>query len=120
MSIDYNARVSLGWRIADGEEPDFWRDDEGYLTEEIYESEALKGIAKKLKCDVYELVCEVNEVCCDEGWVIGVPIKFEPVPIDEIVRKFNGLEQIACDIWRIAMRQEPPTRPCIVVFTEVS
>lgn len=117
MSIDHSARLMLGWKIEDGDEPGFWFDDEEYLVDDAWT--ILDPIGEKYDTYGYDLVCEVNSICCDEGYVIGIPMEFGPVPISEFAERLVGMEEDACEVWRKVMRCEPTSRPNVISFVQV-
>lgn len=124
MSIDYTPKLMVGWKVEE-EELKHWFDEDGYLICDEWEqldpvAETCANVLGVNGLYGYDLVCEVNSVCCDEGYVVGVPLDHgKPVPIEEFMRGIDGIEGLANDVWREVMRCDPPSRPNVIAFTRV-
>ncbi len=117
MSIDYEPHTMLGWWV---------EDDYDERINEAWDSEfeCLDDIAGKVKAVTGQgvwsdsLVVQVNSICCDEGWFVGVPLTFgAAMPLSEFGH-LDELAGLAEEVWRAIYHADPPSEPCVMSFVE--
>lgn len=118
MSVRHEAKLTIGWRVEQDEIPDF---------EERYAEEwaELDGLAERaselLDQPVWQGdLCEVEDSWCGDTQIVGVPAYDRELPMDEWVERHEWLGELAGDVYRQVMREEPKDGPYLISWTQVS
>ncbi len=118
MSIDYTPHTMVGWEIEDDEDP---RIRELYDNDFEELDELASLIGDRIGVDLLwgsSLAVQRNCICCDEGWVIGVPMTFgEPIPVSQF-GEIGELELSANEVWDAIYDGAPPSEPSIISFVQ--
>ena len=120
MSIDHESMLMVGWKIE--KEPDFWHEDETKIYGTDWKSlDSLADSYTKITgCKHFcgeDFVCEVDSICCDKGYVVGVPLNdMQPITISDFVQTLYSVQFLAEEVWREIMRSEPPSKPFFMNF----
>lgn len=117
MSVEHESMLTIGWRIEQGDIPDF---DERH-DEEWPELEELARRASLLRdSSVWQ-----GELCDEENsWggdtqIVGVPMLDKELPVSEFMERTEGLAELAKEVYRQVMRREPQDEPCLMSWTKV-
>ena len=118
MSVEHEPMLTIGWRVEQGDIPDF---DERY-DEEWPELEELAKKASLLRgSSVWQSeLCEEENSWCGDTQIVGVPMFDMELPIDEFLTRTDGLADLAKDVYRQVMRKEPEDGPYLMSWTRVS
>ena len=118
MSVEYEAKLTVGWRVKQDDIPDY---DER-CDEEWDELRGLwKETCKLLGKHIYvEDLCAVEDSWCGDTQMIGVPMFDKELPMDELVDKTKALGELAERVYRQVMRKKPEDGPYLISWTQVS
>lgn len=118
MSVEYRPHLMVGWMVEDDDDErlnDLCDDDFEELeavSERIGEKLGINGVWGD------SLVIHRNRICCDEGWVVGVPLAFgEPVSLE--FADVYAMMAIANEVWLAVYDTMPPSPPSLIAFMEV-
>lgn len=118
MSIDYENKMTIGWRVEQDAIPDF---------EERYDEDwpELEGLAREasllLDRSVWQSeLCEVEDSWCGDTQIVGVPMFDHELPIEGFVERTDKLAELAKRVYRQVMREEPKDGPYLMSWTQVS
>lgn len=118
MSVEYEAKLTVGWRVEQDDIPDFdKRYDEDWSE--------LEGLARKasllLDRSVWQSeLCEVEDSWCGDTQIVGVPMFDHEMPMDGFLEKMDALGEFAERVYRQVMRKEPEDGPYLISWTQVS
>lgn len=118
MSIEYEPKLTIGWRVEQDDIPDFEEraDDEWLeLCDLAYEASKLRG-----KHTYLEDLCDVENYWCGDTQIVGVPMFDHELPMDGFEVETNKLAELAKDVYRQVMRKEPEDGPYLFSWTQVS
>ena len=118
MSVEYEPKLTVGWRVEQDEIPDY---------EERYDDdwEELEGLAKEasllLDNSVWQSeLCEVEDHWCGDTQIIGVPMFDHELPMDEFEERTGKLADLAEKVYEQVMHREPKDGPYLISWTQVS
>lgn len=117
MSVEYEAKLTIGWRIKHDDIPDYdEREDD-----EWFELVQLSHRASKLlKKHVFiEDLCDEENSLCGDTKIIGVPMFDREMPADVFIEQTDRLAELAKDVYRQVMRKEPEDGPYLMSWTQV-
>lgn len=118
MSVEYESKLTIGWRVKQNEIPDFEeRNDEDW--------EELEGLADEASLLLGKSVwqselCDIEDSWCGDTQMVGVPMFEGAKPLDEFVERIDKLAEIAKRVYRQVMRKEPEDGPYFISWTQVS
>lgn len=118
MSVRREAKLTIGWRVEQDEIPDF----DGRWGSEWEELEELAQKASELlgRYVWQGELCEEEDSWCGDTQIVGVPAYDRELPIDEWVERHERLGELAGDVYRQVMREEPKDGPYLISWTQVS
>lgn len=118
MSVEYEPKMTVGWRVEQDEIPDY---------EERYDDEweELEGLAKEasllLDSSVWQSeLCEVEDYWCGDTQIIGVPMFDHELLMGEFEERTGKLADLAEKVYEQVMRREPEDGPYLISWTQVS
>lgn len=118
MSVEYEPKLTVGWRVEQDEIPDY--------EERHYDDwEELEGLAKEasllLDNSVWQSeLCEVEDSWCGDTQIIGVPMFDHELPMGEFEEHTGKLADLAEKVYEQVMRREPEDGPYLISWTQVS
>ena len=121
MSVEYEPKLLVGWRVRRENIPDF---DERYseyseewsdLGELVQEASELLG--KQIWTDS---LCDEEDAWCGDTQMVGVPMFDLKLPIDEFEERMKALGELAVRVYRQVMQEEPEDGPWLISWTKVS
>jgi len=117
MSVEHESMLTIGWRIEQGDIPDF---DERH-DEEWPELEELARRASLLRdSSVWQgELCEEENSWCGDTQIVGVPMPYDELPVSEFMERTEGLAELAKEVYRQVMRKEPEDGPFLMSWTRV-
>lgn len=118
MSIEYEPKLTVGWRVEQDEIPDYEERSDDEWAE-------LDGLAKEapllLGRSVWQgELCEVENYWCGDTQIIGVPMFDHELPIEGFTERTGKLADLAKKVYRQVMRREPEDGPYLISWTQVS
>ncbi len=118
MSVEYEPKLTVGWRVEQDEIPDY---------KERYDDEweELGGLAKEasllLDSSVWQSeLCEVEDYWCGGTQIIGVPMFDHELPMGEFEERTGKMADLAEKVYEQVMRREPEDGPYLISWTQVS
>lgn len=118
MSVEYEPKLTVGWRVEQDEIPDYEeRHDDDW--------EELEGLAKEasllLDNSVWQSeLCEVEDHWCGDTQIIGVPMFDHELPMGEFEERTGKLADLAEKVYEQVMRREPEDGPYLISWMQVS
>lgn len=118
MSVEYEPKLTVGWRVEQDEIPDYEeRHDDDW--------EELEGLAKEasllLDNSVWQSeLCEVEDHWCGDTQIIGVPMFDHELPMGEFEERTGKLADLAEKVYEQVMRMEPEDGPYLISWMQVS
>ena len=118
MSVQYEPRLTVGWRVEQDDIPDFedrWNDEWLELCDLAHKASKLLG-----KHAYVEDLCAEEDSWCGDTQMIGVPMFDYEMPMGEFMERTDKLAELAKDVYRQVMRKEPDDGPYLISWTQVS
>lgn len=118
MSVEYESKLTVGWRVEQNDIPDF---DKRY-DEDWSELEELAEEASKLldKCVWTSELCDEEDSWCGDTQMVGVPMFDREMPMGEFEERTDKLAELAKDVYRQVMGKEPEDGPYLISWMQVS
>lgn len=118
MSVQYEPKLTVGWRVDQSDIPDF----EDRADDEWLELCDLSHQASKLlgKHTYVEDLCAEENSWCGDTQMIGVPMFDHELPMGEFEERTDKLAELSKDVYRQVMRREPEDGPYLISLVEVS
>lgn len=118
MSIAYESKLIIGWRVKQSDIPDFenrWNDEWKELEPLAQKTSELLGI------DIYtDSLCSEEDSWCGNTQMIGVPVFDYELPFGEFEERTAKLAGIAREVFVQVMREEPDDGPYLISYEQVS
>lgn len=117
MSVEHEAKLTIGWRVDQCDIPDFddrWENEWLELIPLAQRASKLRG-----KHTYVEDLCEEEDAWCGDTQMIGVPTPVREMTFDEFKQKNHELAELAKDVYRQVMRCEPKDGPYLISWTHV-
>lgn len=118
MSVEYEAKLTVGWRVKQDDIPDYeerWNDEWLELMELAHEASSLLG-----KNTYVEDLCGEEDSWCGDTQMVGVPMFDREMPIGGFLKETDKLAELAKRVYRQVMRREPEDGPYLISWTQVS
>lgn len=117
MSVEYESKLTIGWRVEQDDIPDF----EERLNEDWPELEELADkLSELLGRPVWQgELCEEEDSWCGGTQIVGVPMYERELPMGEFCERTDELADLAKDVYRQVMRKEPEDGPYPMSWTRV-
>ena len=118
MSVQYEPKLTVGWRVEQDDIPDFedrWNDEWLELCDLAHKASKLLG-----KHAYVEDLCDEEDSWCGDTQMVGVPMYDSEIEMDEGGDKLNRLGEFAKDVYRQVMRKEPEDGPYLISWIKVS
>ena len=118
MSIEYEQKLTIGWRVKQDDIPDY---------EERWDNSWLELMA--LTYDADKLLRKhtyVEDLCGEENsWngdtqIVGVPMFEDEFPVSDFLNLTDKLADLAKKVYRQVMRKEPEDGTYLISWTQVS
>lgn len=118
MSIDYEPKLIVGWRVVQNDIPDFdKRHDEDWSDLKELADEASNLLDKYVWTSE---LCDEEDSWCGDTQMVGVPMLDRELPMGEFVERMEALGEFAERVYRQVMRKEPENGPYLISWTQVS
>jgi len=117
MSVEYESKLTVGWRVEQDDIPDFeerWEAEWLELMDLAHEASRLLG-----KHTYVEDLCGVENAWCGDTQIVGVPMFDHEMLIDGFLDEMDKLADLATDVYRQVMRKEPEDGPYLISWTQV-
>ena len=118
MSVEYEPKLTIGWRVEQTDIPDYeerWNDEWLELMELSHEASKILG-----RHTYVEDLCGEEDSWCGDTQMVGVPMFDKEMPIDGFLKETDRLAELAKDVYRQVMRKEPEDGPYLISWTQVS
>ena len=118
MSVQYEPKLTVGWRVEQADIPDFedrydvdWPD----LGDLAIRASELLG-----KSVWTDSLCAFEDAWCGDTQIVGVPMFDHELLMGEFEERTDRLAELAKDVYRQVMRREPDDGPYFISWTQVS
>lgn len=117
MSVEYESKLTVGWRVEQDDIPDFeerWEVEWLELMDLAHEASRLLG-----KHTYVEDLCGVKNAWCGDTQIVGVPMFDHEMLVDDFFDEMDKLADLATEVYRQVMRKEPEDGPYLISWTQV-